>query len=197
MNFCWKMKDLIKAELTQARDVLDRFLSDDNVIARIADAAKIMADAVKAGHKIISCGNGGSMSDASHFAEELTGRYRGDHRPIPAIAISDAPHISCTANDYGYEAIFSRFVEALGNSGDVLLAISTSGNSKNVINAVNVAKSKGIKVIALTGKTGGTLASLADVEIRVPHNGEADRIQEVHIKVIHIFIYLIERELGM
>lgn len=197
MNFCWKMKDLIKAELTQARDVLDRFLSDDNVIARIADAAKIMADAVKAGHKIISCGNGGSMSDASHFAEELTGRYRGDRRPIPAIAISDAPHISCTANDYGYEAIFSRFVEALGNTGDVLLAISTSGNSKNVINAVNVAKSKGIKVIALTGKTGGTLASLADVEIRVPHNGEADRIQEVHIKVIHIFIYLIERELGM
>ncbi len=191
------MKDLIKAELTQARDVLDRFLSDDNVIARIADAAKIMADAVKAGHKIISCGNGGSMSDASHFAEELTGRYRGDRRPIPAIAISDAPHISCTANDYGYEAIFSRFVEALGNTGDVLLAISTSGNSKNVINAVNVAKSKGIKVIALTGKTGGTLASLADVEIRVPHNGEADRIQEVHIKVIHIFIYLIERELGM
>lgn len=197
MNYCWMMKDLIKTELTQARDVLDRFLSDDNVIARIADAAKIMADAVKAGHKIISCGNGGSMSDASHFAEELTGRYRGDRRPIPAIAISDAPHISCTANDYGYEAIFSRFVEALGNSGDVLLAISTSGNSKNVINAVNVAKSKGIKVIALTGKTGGTLASLADVEIRVPHNGEADRIQEVHIKVIHIFIYLIERELGM
>jgi len=177
--------------------VLDRFLNDDAIISRIADAAKIMADAVKAGHKIISCGNGGSMSDASHFAEELTGRYRGDRRPIPAIAISDAPHISCTANDYGYEAIFSRFVEALGNSGDVLLAISTSGNSKNVINAVNVAKSKGIKVIALTGKTGGQLASLADVEIRVPHNGEADRIQEVHIKVIHIFIYLIERELGM
>jgi D-sedoheptulose 7-phosphate isomerase len=191
------MKDLIKIELQQAREVLDRFLNDDATIARIADAAKIMADAVKAGHKIISCGNGGSMSDASHFAEELTGRYRGDRRPIPAIAISDAPHISCTANDYGYEAIFSRFVEALGNSGDVLLAISTSGNSKNVINAVNVAKSKGIKVIALTGKTGGTLASLADVEIRVPHNGEADRIQEVHIKVIHIFIYLIERELGM
>ncbi|MBQ1698625.1 MAG: D-sedoheptulose 7-phosphate isomerase [Bacteroidales bacterium] len=191
------MKDLIKIELTQAREVLDRFLNDDATIARIADAAKIMADAVKAGHKIISCGNGGSMSDASHFAEELTGRYRGDRRPIPAIAISDAPHISCTANDYGYEAIFSRFVEALGNSGDVLLAISTSGNSKNVINAVNVAKSKGIKIIALTGKTGGTLASLADVEIRVPHNGEADRIQEVHIKVIHIFIYLIERELGM
>lgn len=191
------MKQLIKTELTQAREVLDRFLNDDAIISRIAYAAKIMADAVKAGHKIISCGNGGSMSDASHFAEELTGRYRGDRRPIPAIAISDAPHISCTANDYGYEAIFARFVEALGNSGDVLLAISTSGNSKNVINAVNVAKSKGIKVIALTGKTGGTLASLADVEIRVPHNGEADRIQEVHIKVIHIFIYLIERELGM
>ena len=191
------MKHLIKTELIQARDLLNRFLSDEKTIANIAEAASIMANAVKTGHKIISCGNGGSMSDASHFAEELTGRYRGDRQPIPAIAISDAPHISCTANDYGYEAIFSRFVEALGNTGDVLLAISTSGNSKNVINAVYTAKSKGIKVIALTGKTGGTLASLADVEIRVPHNGEADRIQEVHIKVIHIFIYLIEKQLGL
>lgn len=191
------MEYLIKTELIQARDLLNRFLSDEKTIANIAEAATIMANAVKTGHKIISCGNGGSMSDASHFAEELTGRYRGDRKPIPAIAISDAPHISCTANDYGYEAIFSRFVEALGNTGDVLLAISTSGNSKNVINAVHTAKSKGIKVIALTGKTGGTLASLADVEIRVPHNGEADRIQEVHIKVIHIFIYLIEKQLGL
>lgn len=192
-----KMKNLIKNELTQARGVLDRFIEDDAQMQNIALAAQTMAQAIRSGHKIISCGNGGSMSDASHFAEELTGRYRGDRRPIPAIAISDAPHISCTANDYGYEAIFSRFVEALGNDGDVLLAISTSGNSKNVLNAVEVARRKGIKVVALTGKTGGRLADVADVEIRVPHNGEADRIQEIHIKVIHIFIYLIEKELGL
>ncbi len=191
------MIDLIKSELLLAREVLDRFLSDEAVLQKISDAATIMADSIKAGCKIISCGNGGSMSDASHFAEELTGRYRGDRKPIPAIAISDAPHISCTANDYGYNAIFSRFVEALGNGDDVLLAISTSGNSQNVLNAVEVAKSKGMKVIALTGKTGGRLADLADVEIRVPHSGEADRIQEIHIKVIHIFIYLIEKQLGV
>lgn len=191
------MKNLIRNELMQARDVLDRFINDEGNLGKISEAASIMAQSIRDGHKIISCGNGGSMSDASHFAEELTGRYRGDRRPIPAIAISDAPHISCTANDYGYEAIFSRFVEALGSNGDVLLAISTSGNSKNVLNAVEVAKSKGIKVVALTGKTGGRLADVADVEIRVPHNGEADRIQEIHIKVIHIFIYLIEKQLGI
>ncbi|MCQ2253401.1 MAG: D-sedoheptulose 7-phosphate isomerase [Bacteroidales bacterium] len=191
------MKNLIRNELMQARDVLDRFINDEGNLGKISEAASIMAQSIRDGHKIISCGNGGSMSDASHFAEELTGRYRGDRRPIPAIAISDAPHISCTANDYGYEAIFSRFVEALGCNGDVLLAISTSGNSKNVLNAVEVAKSKGIKVVALTGKTGGRLADVADVEIRVPHNGEADRIQEIHIKIIHIFIYLIEKQLGI
>ncbi|MCQ2975817.1 MAG: D-sedoheptulose 7-phosphate isomerase [Bacteroidales bacterium] len=191
------MNNLIKSQLEEAKTVLDNFLSNEENITKIQNASKIMADAVKNGCKIISCGNGGSMSDASHFAEELTGRYRGDRKPIPAIAISDAPHISCTANDYGYNEIFSRFIEALGNNGDVILAISTSGNSENVLRAVKTAKAKNMKVIGLTGKDGGKLANLCDVEIRVPHFGQADRIQEIHIKIIHVFIYCIEKLLNL
>jgi D-sedoheptulose 7-phosphate isomerase len=152
-----------------------------------------MADAIKANNKIISCGNGGSHCDAMHFAEELSGRYRNERRSMPAIAISDVSHISCVGNDYGFEYIFSRFVEGLGNSGDVLLGISTSGNSANVIRAVEAAKAKGMKIVILSGKDGGKLAGQADVEIIVPHFGYADRIQEVHIKVIHILILLIEK----
>src|SRR5690606_24864242 len=119
-------------------------------------------------------GNGGSMCDAIHFAEELTGRFRENRKPIAALSISDASHISCVGNDYGFDEIFSRYVEAIGNKGDVLLAISTSGNSKNVIKAAEVAKAKGMKIVALTGKDGGLLASLADVEIRAPFSKYAD-----------------------
>jgi D-sedoheptulose 7-phosphate isomerase len=128
-----------------------------------------------------------------HFAEELTGRYREDRRALPAIAISDPSHMSCVSNDFGYESIFSRYIEGLGREGDALLAISTSGNSKNILKAVTMAKQRKMKVIALTGKNGGELGELADVEIRVPHMGYADRIQEIHIKVIHIMIQLIEK----
>ncbi|MBF9255186.1 D-sedoheptulose 7-phosphate isomerase [Pontibacter sp. 172403-2] len=189
------MNQTILAELTQAQQVLHAFLSDSNNIAAIERAAGIMAASVKAGGKILSCGNGGSMCDAMHFAEELTGRYRNDRKAIPAIAISDVSHMSCVSNDYGYDFVFSRYLEALGNQGDVLLAISTSGNSGNVIKAAETAKAKGMKVIGLTGKDGGKLAPLCDVEVRVPHTGYADRIQEIHIKVIHIFILLIEQQL--
>ena len=135
------------------------------------------------------------MCDAMHFAEELTGRYRNDRRALPAIAISDQSHISCVSNDYGYEAVYSRYLEALGNAGDVLLAISTSGNSGNVLKAAETAKAKGMKVVGLTGKDGGKLAPLCDVEVRVPHTGYADRVQEIHIKVIHILILLLEQKL--
>ena len=152
-----------------------------------------MADAISNNHKIISCGNGGSHCDAMHFAEELTGRYRDDRRSLPAIAISDVSHMSCVSNDFGFEFVFSRFVEGLGQAGDVLLGLSTSGNSANIIRAVEAAKAKGMKVIILSGKDGGKLAGQADVEIRVPHFGYADRIQEIHIKVIHIFMLLIEK----
>jgi D-sedoheptulose 7-phosphate isomerase len=186
---------IILAELTQAQEVLTAFLSDSKNIASIELAADAMAEAVSKGGKILSCGNGGSMCDAMHFAEELTGRYREDRKAIPAIAISDASHMSCVGNDYGYDSIFSRYLEALGNHGDILLAISTSGNSPNVIKAAKTAKSKGMKVIGLTGKDGGELASLCDVEVRVQHFGFADRVQEIHIKVIHILILLIEKKL--
>jgi D-sedoheptulose 7-phosphate isomerase len=187
------MLDLISQELNEAQIVLQNFLSDEKNIADIEAAARLMADAIQNGGKILSCGNGGSHCDAMHFAEELSGRYRENRRALPAIAISDVSHISCVSNDYGYEYVFSRFIEGLGNQGDVLLGISTSGNSGNIINAVEAARKKGMKVIILSGKDGGKLADKADVEVRVPHFGYADRIQEIHIKVIHIFIMLIEK----
>ena len=185
----------ILAELTQAQEVLSAFLSDSKNIAAIELAADTMAASIQNGGKILSCGNGGSMCDAMHFAEELTGRYRENRKAIPAISISDASHMSCVGNDYGYEYVFSRYLEALGNDGDVLLAISTSGNSGNVLKAAETAKAKGMKVVGLTGKDGGKLAPLCDVEIRVPHFGFADRVQEIHIKVIHILILLLEQKL--
>lgn len=187
------MQSLIHQELTEAQSVLDKFINDPAKLAAIEAAARLMADALKSGKKIISCGNGGSHCDAMHFAEELSGRYRENRRSLAAIAISDVSHISCVGNDYGYEFIFSRFIEGLGNEGDVLMGISTSGNSGNVIRAVEAARQKGMNVVLLTGKDGGKLADLADVEIRVPHFGYADRIQEIHIKVIHLFILLIEK----
>lgn len=189
------MLDLIRQELTEAQSVLDTFLSNPAHLSAIEQAAVLMADALKNGHKIISCGNGGSHCDAMHFAEELSGRYRNDRRSLAAIAISDVSYLSCVSNDYGYESVFSRFVEGLGNAGDVLLGLSTSGNSVNVLRAVEAARQKEMKVVLLTGKDGGKLAGRADVEIRVPHFGYADRIQEIHIKVIHLFILLIEKQL--
>lgn len=185
---------IIVEELKEAQKVLNTFLEDEKNIEGIDYASKIMADAINDGGKIFSCGNGGSHCDAMHFAEELTGRYRENRKALPAIAIADTSHITCTANDFGFDFIYSRFLEGLGNKGDVLLAISTSGNSKNILRAAEMAKQKNIKVIALTGKNGGELADLADVEIRVGHNGYADRIQEIHIKVIHILINLIEKQ---
>lgn len=184
---------IITQELQQAADVLNRFLSEKSNISLIEQTAGLMAEAIKNGNKIITCGNGGSHCDAMHFAEELSGRYRDHRRSLPAIAISDVSHITCTGNDYGFEFIFSRFIEGLGQSGDILLGISTSGNSANIIRAVEAAQAKGMKSVVLSGKDGGKLASLADMEIRVPHYGYADRIQEVHIKIIHILILLIEK----
>ena len=188
-------QDLIRSELSEAAEVLNRFLADDANLQAIEKAAKLLAERFKAGGKVLSCGNGGSHCDAMHFAEELTGRYRENRPGYPAIAISDPSHISCVGNDFGFEFVFSRYLEAVGQTGDVLFGLSTSGNSANIINAITAAKAKGIKVIALTGKDGGKMAGLADVEIRVPHFGYADRIQEIHIKIIHILIMLIEKEM--
>ena len=188
-------QDLIKSELTEAAEVLNKFLSDDHNIAQIEAAAKLIADSFKQGGKVLSCGNGGSHCDSMHFAEELTGRYRENRPGYPGIAISDPSHISCVSNDFGYDFVFSRYVEAVGSKGDVLFGLSTSGNSANILNAIEAAKNKGMKTIALTGKDGGKMAGCADIEIRVPHFGYADRIQEIHIKIIHIVIQLIEKEM--
>ena len=189
-------QDIIRTELNEAAETLNKFISDPANIESIQRAAVLLADSFKAGGKVISCGNGGSHCDAMHFAEELTGRYRENRPGYPAIAISDVSHISCVGNDFGYEYIFSRYLEAVGHKGDVLLGISTSGNSCNVIKAIEAARAKGMKVITLTGKDGGKMAGSADVEIRIPHFGFADRVQEIHIKVIHILILLIEKEMA-
>ncbi|MCG8340517.1 MAG: D-sedoheptulose 7-phosphate isomerase [Cytophagales bacterium] len=180
-------------ELEEAALVLTKFVSDKQGVNKIADAANMMSEAIQKGHKIIACGNGGSHCDAMHFAEELTGKFRDDRKPLPAIAISDPSYLSCTGNDYGFSYVFSRFVQAMGQPGDILLAISTSGHSENVVQAAEEANRQGMQVVALTGNQGGKLRNLADIEIRVPHYGYADRIQEVHIKVIHALILLIEK----
>ncbi|KYP97361.1 phosphoheptose isomerase [Sodalis-like endosymbiont of Proechinophthirus fluctus] len=190
-------QDLIRNELNEALKTLQNFLNDERHIQSIEDAAKLIADTFKAGRKVLSCGNGGSHCDAMHFAEELTGRYRENRPGYPVIVISDPSHLSCVSNDFGYEQVFSRYVEAVGNQGDVLVGISTSGNSANIIRAIDAARAKGMQVIVLIGKEGGKMAGSADVEIRVPHFGYADRIQEIHIKAIHILILLIEKEMAV
>ncbi|HKK61489.1 MAG TPA: D-sedoheptulose 7-phosphate isomerase [Bacteroidales bacterium] len=188
------MTDTVFNQLNQAAKTLEAFMQDEENLQKISQSGTLMADAILNGGKIISCGNGGSMCDAMHFAEELTGRFKHDRPALPAMSISDPSHLTCVANDYGFDYVFSRFVEALGNSNDILLAISTSGNSANIIKATEVALEKGMKVVALTGKTGGLLSKLADIEIRVEGEKYSDRIQELHIKVIHILIELIEQK---
>jgi D-sedoheptulose 7-phosphate isomerase len=187
-------KNSVATHFEEALKVLQEFSVEEN-FTKISEAGNLIVNALSNGGKVISCGNGGSMSDAMHFAEELTGRYRNDRKAIPAMAISDPSYLSCVSNDYGYDFVFSRFLEAFGNSKDVLVAISTSGNSANVLNAIKEAKSKGMIIIGLTGKDGGKMAGLCDVEIRAPYSNYADRAQEIHIKVIHSLIDYIERNI--
>ena len=187
------MKTAIRDHLNEAKNVLEEFLAESSNIKTIESAAALLIDCIRSGHKIISCGNGGSMTDAMHFAEELSGVFREQRRALPALSISDPSHITCTANDLGFEAVFSRYVEALGQAGDVLLVISTSGNSMNVIRAVEAARAKQMRVVGLTGKNGGLLAGMVDAEIRVKGRVYSDRIQEMHIKILHILVSLIEQ----
>ena len=191
------MGNILLNNLIEAKEILERFIADTQAIQNANEAGLLMAKSIQSGGKIISCGNGGSMCDAMHFAEELSGKFREDRRALPALSISDASHMSCVGNDYGYHEVFARYLEALGQPNDVLLAISTSGNSTNVIRAMEVAKSKGIKIVALTGKDGGKMAPLADIEVRAPYSKFADRAQEIHIKVIHALIQTIEHELQL
>jgi len=184
----------IKSSLSQAHQTLELVLNDQDFQSKMEQGIELLTNSFKAKGKVYSCGNGGSLCDSMHFAEELTGRYRKDRAPLPATSIMDPSHISCVANDFGYEHIFSRYVEAWIENNDTLVAISTSGNSANVINAVEVAKAKGAKVIGLLGKDGGKLKSMVDISLIVPSQ-VTDRIQEIHIKCIHIFIEGIERQL--
>lgn len=186
-------RNRLDEHFSEAAQLLDTVRNDAAFMDAVEAAGTAMCQAIAQGGKIISCGNGGSMSDAMHFAEELSGRYRDDRPGLPAISCSDPSHITCVGNDYGFDQIFARFVQALGQSGDCLLAISTSGNSANVLEAAKAAKSKGMTVIGLTGRGGGALKALCDAAVDVPWNGYADRVQEVHIKVIHAWIDLIER----
>lgn len=187
------MKDDIRKSLNEAKAALDALAANDAVLAAIERAAQALIGAFKAGGRAYACGNGGSMSDAVHFAEELTGRFRDDRPGLPAIAISDPGHLTCVANDFGYEHVFSRFIESHGRAGDCLLAISTSGKSPNILAAARAAKKLKMTVIALTGKAGTELETLADVCLATPGGNYSDRVQELHIKIIHILIEMIER----
>ncbi len=184
----------IKEALNTAQDTLERFIADDHNLVLIEKAITTLVTTIKNDGRIMSCGNGGSMCDSMHFVEELTGRFRKDRDPICAISMGDPSHITCVANDYGFDHIFSRNVQAWGRKGDSLLAISTSGNSANIIKAVEMAKSRGIRTIGLLGKNGGALKEMVDVPLIIDSQ-ISDRIQELHIKLIHIFIEGIERQI--
>jgi len=184
----------IKASLQNAQHALDGLLANEVTLWQIESAAAVLIDTFDAGHRVYSCGNGGSMCDAMHFAEELTGRYRKDRKAYPAMAISDPSHLTCLANDFGYDSVFSRYLEAHGNAGDCLIAISTSGNSPTVTKAAKTANESRVKVIALTGRVTSKLKDLSDVYLCTPSGGQfADRVQELHIKVLHVLIEMVER----
>ncbi len=189
------MKSVVLESLQEAREGLDDLLQNTAMLSCISDAGQKMTDAVRGGCRIFSCGNGGSMCDAMHFAEECSGRFRNDRIPLPALAIADASHISCTANDFGWDKVFSRYLAAHGRAGDVLVAISTSGKSPNILEAAREAKSRGMTVIALTGKPESELGKMADYDVCTPAGKYSDRVQELHIKVLHIFVEIIERGL--
>lgn len=194
----YNIQEVIKYSLGEAEREVSAFVADSKNIQDIQEAAQYCAEAIRNGNKIISCGNGGSLCDASHFAEELTGRYRGNRRPLPAISINDSAYMTCTGNDFSFEEIFSRYVEGMGAEGDVLLAISTSGKSKNVLKAAQSARGLGMRVISLTAVSmNNPLVSLSDVAILAPAAPHSDRIQEIHSIVIHILIECIEKILEL
>lgn len=180
--------------LAEAHLVLETFMGNQGNIERCSQFSQILINAYENKNNVFICGNGGSHCDALHFAEELTGRYRKDRKPLGALALGEASHTTCVSNDYGFEHIFSRQIEGLGRPGDVLIGLSTSGNSLNVIKAIETAKAMGLKTVSLLGKDGGQLKNLADLSIIVPAN-TSDRVQEVHIKIIHIAIETVERVL--
>lgn len=190
------MKNLIRESSQAILKEVDSFWSNPETIEVIERAAILLSDSLRKGNKIISCGNGGSLCDATHFAEELTGRYRKNRTSLPAISINDPAYITCVGNDFSFDEIYSRYVEGVGCEGDVLLAISTSGNSSNIVKAVESAHLKKMKVLALTSTGDNRLSALSDIVIAAPKVDFSDRVQEIHIQVIHILIQAIEKQLG-
>lgn len=180
--------------LSEAQNTLNQFLKNPDQIRKCVEFTDLLVKTYKNEGTVFTCGNGGSHCDAMHFAEEMTGRYRKNRRALGALALGDPSHTTCVSNDYGFEFVFSRQLEGLGRRGDLLIGLSTSGNSQNVINAIEVAKSKGMKTVALLGKDGGKIKSLVDLAIVIPAQ-TADRIQEMHIKLLHTVIEGVEREL--
>ncbi|MDR1121082.1 MAG: SIS domain-containing protein [Dysgonamonadaceae bacterium] len=188
---------IIQQSLQEAAEKLGEYMSHPANLKDIEEAATLISHALANGNKVISCGNGGSLCDATHFAEELTGRYRGNRRPLAAMAINDPAYMTCTGNDFSFNNVFSRYVEGLGQKGDVLLAISTGGHSENVIRAVEAARTKEMKVIGMTCASENALRRLSDVAICAPVSVFSDRIQEIHIKAIHIIIQVVEYQLNL
>ena len=187
------MKQHIESSLQEAHAALTALLANPVGLTSVEQAARLLISTFEAKGRVYACGNGGSMCDAMHFAEELTGRYRKDRAALGATAISDAGHLTCVGNDHGYDNVFSRYIEGHGRAGDCLVALSTSGTSKNIIRAAEVAKALGMKVIILSGRRSDKLEPLSDVYVCTPGGTYADRVQELHIKVLHILIELIER----
>jgi D-sedoheptulose 7-phosphate isomerase len=185
----------IQQHFEESAQLAQQLLGDKDFLEAMQQGAELLVEALGSGHKILTCGNGGSMCDAMHMAEELSGKYREDRPPFAALAMSDASALTCIGNDYGFDQVFSRQTQALGKPGDVLVCISTSGNSQNVLEAARKGKEIGMHVLSLTGNGGGGLGDLADVDVSVPWSGFADRIQEVHIRCIHSWIDAIEHEL--
>lgn len=188
-------RKIIESSLDEAKKALDDFIASPDTLPVMSAMVDVLVECYRNGGKVISCGNGGSLCDATHFAEELTGRFRKNRQPLPAMAINDPAYMTCTGNDFEFTDIFARWVEAFGKEGDVLLAISTSGNSRNVALAVDAAHKKGMKVIGLTSEGETLLKKAADVCLCAPKTPYSDRIQEIHIKVIHIVIEALEKEL--
>jgi len=187
------MQNHITSSLQEASSALAALLANPAALATVEQAAQLLIATFEAKGRVYSCGNGGSMCDAMHFAEELTGRYRKDRKALGATAISDAGHLTCVGNDHGYDNVFARYIEGHGRAGDCLVALSTSGTSKNIIRAAEVAQALGMRVIVLSGRRSDKLEALSDVYVCTPGGTYADRVQELHIKVLHILIELIER----
>jgi len=189
-----ELRACMRASLAEGLKALQDFLGGDGNIAAMASMSAALAACFSAGNKVLACGNGGSACDALHFAEEFTGRFRKERRPLPVIPLMEAGHLTCVANDYGWDEVFARGVEAYGKPGDILMLLSTSGNSANVVKAAAAARRAGMKILALLGKTGGALKGQGDLEIIVPGRN-SDRIQEIHMQVLHVLIEGVERQL--